>query len=450
VATGIRVKETALRRRRGLPIDDAEVNQIALEHCVQLARNLLAKSNITFTGPNAVSQLCIRQRHLHKKGIMFSTYVFSLVIADVLGIDLLWSSDSDTIVAEDSLSRTADTITADPSIGGASSALVVHNGEETTVTRLAETVYWGELYLTRSLPAATATSDCQSGPSTLFRIAALPSILVPWYLQTIWGKRMVCPTPVQKSYTSVGAQANNLLTFECQIINEDRHLTTNLLRRGWGVVFASDVLTSTDTPTTLARWLRQQIRWARATHIESLLQPAVYPMNHPLLFYSMAKREFGPAIALVAIVCYFLTGQKLIAMSMSDLLVRCAAALTYNVLRNPHRLERRSLKWVVPGMLFYHMPLPAVHVWSMLTLTADGWGTSMRASGERAKKDSVRQAWFETGFFVVWMGVVAGSLARWLSEHVILMEAGWKALFLVSSVALASYTAWRLTIYKTC
>ncbi len=33
-----------------------------------------------------------------------------------------------------------------------------------------------------------------------------------------------------------------------------------------------------------------------------------------------------------------------------------------------------------PDIFFYYVPLPAIHVWSMLTLTADGWGTSMRAS----------------------------------------------------------------------
>ncbi|GJN76552.1 hypothetical protein PLIIFM63780_000036 [Purpureocillium lilacinum] len=423
VAQRVREEQIAIRQRRGQAVDKDEVDRIALEYCAKLARGLIAQADISLSGPDAISQLCIRQRHLHKKGIMFSTYIFSLVIAEELGIEFLWSSDSDTIVAEDSLSRTVDTVAADSAVGGASSALVVHNGQETAVTKLAETVYWGELYLTRSLPAATATSDCQSGPSTLFRLAALPPILVPWYLQTIFGKRM--------------------------IINEDRHLTTNLLQRGWGIVFASDVLTSTDTPTTLARWIRQQVRWARATHIESLLQPRVYPMNHPLLFYSMSKREFGPAIALLAVVYYFFTSRQLIAISGADLLLRCVTAFAYNVLRNPHRLEPRSLKWVVPGMAFYHIPLPAVHVWSMLTLTADGWGTSMRASGERAKKDSVRQAWFETGFFVVWMGVVAGCLARWSSDHLFMIDGAWKSFFFISSVAFASYTAWRLTIYKT-
>lgn len=194
VAEYVRSKELDLRQMLGQDLDESACNDAALEHCIQLVRNLLSQRNITFSGPNAVSQLCIRQRHMHKKGIMFTTYLFGLVIADIIGVEFLWSSDSDTLVFEDSLSRTVDAIAADPTIGGASSGLVVHNGQEGAVTKLAETVYWGELYLTRSLPAATATSDCQSGPSTVFRLAALPPILVPWYMQTILGKRMVSDT----------------------------------------------------------------------------------------------------------------------------------------------------------------------------------------------------------------------------------------------------------------
>lgn len=186
----------ALGKRNGQKVDEAECEQAALAHCIALARTILSQADITFSGPEAISQLCINQRHMHKKGIMFTTFIFALVIADTLGIEFLWSSDSDTLVFRNSLNKTVNAIAADPTIGGASSGLVVHNGDESVVTRLAETVYWGELYLTRSTPAATATSDCQSGPSTVFRLSAMPSILVPWYMQTIFGKRMVCLLPM--------------------------------------------------------------------------------------------------------------------------------------------------------------------------------------------------------------------------------------------------------------
>ncbi|CAG9992226.1 unnamed protein product [Clonostachys byssicola] len=421
IAHRVRNREIAKRERNGEKINYTEIDEIAVRQCIQIARSLISQGNLTFSGPFGTRQLCLRQQHMHKKGIMFTTFIFALVISDIMGIEFLWSSDSDTLVFNDSLSRTVDAIAIDQSIGGASSGLVVHNGQESLVTLLAETVYWGELYLTRSTPAATASSDCQSGPSTIFRLAALPPILLPWYTQTIMGKRM--------------------------IINEDRHLTTNLLKSGWGVVFASDVLTATDTPASLSRWLRQQVRWARATHIESLLQPRVYLKSHPLLFHGMAKREFGPVLAAIAMIYYFFTAKQLIVFSATDLFFRCIVGLVYNVLRNPHRLRTSSLKWVIPGIVFYHVPLPAVHLWSMLTLTADGWGTSMRANSEQAKKDSTWQAWWENGFFVIWMGVVAGSAARWMMTNVMHdLSHSMSMLVFFGSITVAGMLAWKATI----
>ncbi|KAH7324795.1 hypothetical protein B0I35DRAFT_348183 [Stachybotrys elegans] len=418
VAQSVREKVIAMQADSGLPVDEAECDMIALQHCIQLAKAILDQHKISFLG--STRQLCIRQPHMHKKAIMFTSFIFSLVIADILGIEFLWSSDSDTIVMPNSLEHTVDTIAIDPTIGGASSGLIIHNDNESLVTKLASTVYWGELYLTRSTPAPTASSDCQSGPSTVFRLSALPPVLVPWYRQTIFGKRM--------------------------IINEDRHLTTNLLSRGWGVVYASDVLAATDTPTTLARWLKQQVRWGRATHAESLLQPKVYLMSHPLLFWGMAKREVGPIIGLVAVIYYFLTSQQLVKVSVYDLALRVLITAAYNLLRNPHRLS--TLRWVLPGIFFYYIPLPAVHCWSMVTLTADGWGTTMRSSAELVKKeDSVLAAWWETGFFVIWMGIVSGATARFVSSFLAL---DWRheAVTILLSTLLAAFWAWKVTIHK--
>ncbi|KAF5702667.1 glycosyltransferase family 2 [Fusarium globosum] len=350
---------------------------------------------------------------------MFTTFIFSLVIAEMLGIEFMWSSDSDTIVLEDTLERTISTIAGDSTIGGASSGLTVHNGDDTVVTRLAATVYWAELYLTRSTPACTATSDCQSGPCTAFRLSALSSILMPWYMQKVFGKRM--------------------------IVNEDRHLTTNLLVRGWGVVFASDVLTATETPTTVTRWLRQQVRWARATHIESLLIPRVYGMSHPMAFFAAARREFGPLVVAVAVLSYFLTSHKLLYFSYPDLFLRIGITTIYNILRNPDRLRLALCWYVVPGMFFYNIPLPAIHIWSLVTMTADTWGTAMRASTEISKKDSSRKKWFETGFFVVWMGIVGGTVARWLANEFGLYQ-GQTLVSMLCGIWLASFCSWKATI----
>ena len=191
VAEKVRAKTIALQQQYGQQVNETEANKVAMQYCIDLVKSILSQHKVVLGTPSGTKQLCIKQRHMHKKGIMFTTFVFSLVIADILGVEFLWSSDSDTIVFPDSLEGTISPIAADPTAGGASSGLIVHNADETAVTNLAATVYWGELYLTRSTPACTGTSDCQSGPSTAFRLAALPAILVPWYLQTVFGKRMV-------------------------------------------------------------------------------------------------------------------------------------------------------------------------------------------------------------------------------------------------------------------
>lgn len=98
---------------------------------------------------------------------------------------------ADTIVLPDSVEGTINTIAGDPRAGGASSGLIVHNVADTVVTKLASVIYWCELYLTRSMPGSVAVSDCQSGPSAAFRLSAIRPILLPWYNQTVFGKRMV-------------------------------------------------------------------------------------------------------------------------------------------------------------------------------------------------------------------------------------------------------------------
>ncbi|KAH7227029.1 hypothetical protein BKA60DRAFT_557118, partial [Fusarium oxysporum] len=140
-------------------------------------------------------------------------------------------------------------------------------------------------------------------------------------------------------------------------------------------------------------------------------------MSHPMAFFAAARREFGPLVVAVAVLSYFLTSHKLLYFSYPDLFLRIGMTTVYNILRNPDRL-RLALSWyVVPGMFFYNIPLPAIHIWSLVTMTADTWGMAMRASTEIFKKDSSRKKWFETGFFVVWMGIVGGTVSRWLANE---------------------------------
>lgn len=175
--------------------------EATIAHCCQLAREILAEHDFKLGQHGGVTKLCLYQPHLHKKGIMFTSFIFSIVISEILGIEYMWSSDSDTIVLPDSLRCTIDTIAGDPHVGGGSSGLIVHNENDSICTKLGSVVYWSELYMTRSVSTLSGTSDCQSGPSTAFRVSALPAVLYPWYTQTVLGHRMVCLFSCFSSFT---------------------------------------------------------------------------------------------------------------------------------------------------------------------------------------------------------------------------------------------------------
>ena len=388
--------------------------EATIAHCCEIARETLSELDLGEAG--GVTRLCLFQPHLHKKGIMFSAFIFSIVISEMLGIEYMWSSDSDTIVLPDTLQGTIETISGDPLVGGGSAGLILHNENETITTKLGGMIYWSEVYISRSTALASGISDCQSGPSTAFRVSALPAILYPWYTQTVMGHRM--------------------------IVNEDRHLTTNLILRGWTITFASDTLAETDTPTTLSRWLMQQVRWGRAGHIEALQQPQIYILTNPLFLWAAFKREAGPLLGFCSVLYYLITGRSLTYLNWYDVGLRVAYSLLYNFLRNPAKFPGNGWLWIAPGILFYYIPLPAIHVWSLITVFQDGWGTSMRSSSEISKRGKAWKRWKDLGFFIIWMGIVGGTFARIFANM-----AGWKDARLFQAIVLGMIVPSAVSFY---
>lgn len=206
-------------------------------------------------------------------------------------------------------------------------------------------------------------------------------------------------------------------------------------------------MTATETPTTLVRWVRQQVRWGRSGHIESLLHPRVYILSHPFLFLSAVRRELVHLVLFAEGLLYLFTPDRtLLSLNMPDLALRVGGTAAYNFLRNPDRQTPSAMLWMVPGLLFFNVPLPGVQAWSLLTMTADTWGTSMRSGTEIAKRDGLRKRWFESGFFVAWMGAVGAMLAKWAASR-LLLTAGQTLLWELVAAAVCGGWIWKLTIH---
>lgn len=368
-----------------------EAYSYALRTVFEKAVSVLESHKVLTSPTSDLRAICLYQPHKCKKDIMFTNMVFTLALGQANGIEYLWTSDSDTWVYPDTLYQVIGCMSADPLIGGSCSALSIHNGHESVIAQLGAAAYWTELAITRGQTGAVDSVDCQPGPCAAFRLVALEPILIKWYTQT-----------------SIGIKT---------VVNEDRHLTTNLLLNGWKVTFNTSALASTDTPTTLLRWLLQQIRWARATHIETFQYPQVYSIHGPILFVTAMRRFYGPLIIGVFTIRYVLTGYTVHTYSLLDLVGRIILCTAYNYAVNGKNVNK--ITYLITSQIFYQLPLPGIMFWSVLTVLEGGWGTRMRSSGEQRKERwaGLENLWSTTAV-VAWMGFVAAAVARFVCWRV--------------------------------
>lgn len=166
---------------------------VIIERCITLAKQTLVENNIHLMGPDAITRLCVTQPHMHKKGIMFTSFIISFALSELLNIEFVWTSDSDSMVYKNTIKTTIETIHGDDKCAGASTALSIHNRKDSLVTTLGSTVYLNDLHLSRCFSSAVGANDCQSGPCAAFRIKAVKPELLAWYKQRVLGHWMVGP-----------------------------------------------------------------------------------------------------------------------------------------------------------------------------------------------------------------------------------------------------------------
>jgi hyaluronan synthase len=113
-------------------------------------------------------------------------------------------------------------------------------------------------------------------------------------------------------------------------------MTTRLLLQGYRVRYISHAVTATETPVTLRRWLLQQVRWARAVHIECYAHPTMYLNQPPLFFYAALRREIISFVIFTTMVSFFFVGvSPLMRFIPRDYVVKFLLTAVYLKARNP-------------------------------------------------------------------------------------------------------------------
>lgn len=181
--------------------------------------------------------------------------------------------------------------------------------------------------------------------------------------------------------------------------------------------------------------------------MESFHRPSIYLKQSPILFYGALRRELAAFVMPVTVVLYVSSGYLLLrAFSIWDYLHRPIITLIYLSLRNPYRPTIKEWLWSIPANLFYNIPLPAILMWSLVTVLHDAWGTTMRSSKELSSQSSkLRLKIWELGFFVLWMGILGGALGRYVAGIFMLGSSQMALCIFLGAVPVwATFTWWMI------
>lgn len=141
------------------------------------------------------------------------------------------------------------------------------------------------------------------------------------------------------------------------------------------------------------RWLLQQLRWARAAHIERFQYPRAYAIHGPVLFVNALVRHHSSLCVALCAARYAWDGRLGMSLTPADVLLRVALFGAYNAAVHPLRAASVGPAALVLAQLFYQLPLPGIVLWSTLTTLQGGWGTQMRAAGVAPAKGAVGARW---------------------------------------------------------
>ncbi|MGH2906876.1 MAG: glycosyltransferase [Solirubrobacterales bacterium] len=256
--------------------------------------------------------------------------------------------DSDTILDRDAIVRVVRPLKHDKVVAATGDVQLL-NERSNFLTRMIASYYWIGLHLYKAAQSSINSVTCCSGCLAAYRRETLDSIIDAFANQRFLGK--ACTH------------------------SEDRHLTNLCLKDGNSVVFVPDAISITETPDTVRRFVRQQMRWKRGYMRESIFTLTHAWRRKRLLFMQVALWELTePFVTLglrIGVVLMIFTHASVFVFALLPIW------LFVGVVRNV--LLVASVPEKLPGMLgymlFYEVVLYWVNVWALLTVSKSGWLT---------------------------------------------------------------------------
>jgi hyaluronan synthase/N-acetylglucosaminyltransferase len=269
------------------------------------------------------------------------------VLDEVRG-DVIMTTDSDTIIPRDGI-RALVAPFAKPSVGAVTGDVKVTNKHQNLLTRLISYRYWSAFNQERAAQSYFNVVMCCSGPLAAYRRTVVDSVKDAYVSQAFLGH--VC-------------------TF-----GDDRHMTNLILDAGYDVEYVNAATAETQAPTTIGKYLRQQVRWNKSFYREMIWTLKFAHRKHPYMAVDLVLQALLPFMLMFAL------GAMAYQAAVVDIshLGRYAVMLVgIALLRSAYGVYRTRdlgfLLFVAYGFLHVFLLIPT-RLYALATIRRTHWGT---------------------------------------------------------------------------
>jgi len=267
----------------------------------------------------------------------------------IMGYDLYGSVDSDTVCDPDAFALLERRF-VNPDLGAATGYVDVENAKDNLLTRLVDMRYWNAFFVERAAQSFHRCVMCCSGPLALYRAAVVDQVMGQYSTQQFL-----------KRFCTFG---------------DDRHLTNQVLRKGYLVEMDHRAHCKTQVPTTIWGYIKQQIRWNKSFYREMLWTIKALRLHPWYMGYDLLNQFALPFMLVISLLATLVLGVggggwPILVQYVVTVLVLGLARSLYGAFS---RKQPSFVLFMFYGFVYVFVLLP-VRFYALWTLGQTHWGT---------------------------------------------------------------------------
>lgn len=347
--------------------------------------------------------ICISQPHGGKRSVMYTGFTLSSLESRCNNVRVqgVLSTDSDTIIRSTSGQMMLNMLVSNASIGGVAGELKIFNKYESVMSFQSSMRYWYAFNVERAYQSINNYVLCISGPMGMYQLESLDAILEEWRNQTFLGQPCT--------------------------YGDDRHLTNKILGLGKGIVYVPIATAETETPETVYKFYRQQIRWCKSAYRELLWSLRIIDKQSLFMMVDMIYTIMYPYIVMGYLLYVLYLG------SMYELGLYMTILLFFGVIKSLYGAilgSYENLFYYTYGLIYLVIVFPA-KLWALLSLKDTSWGTGLRTTTLQVSYDIIA--------LIIWNATLLCGLSYNIYRTIVETRNDYILMSIVSGVWLVSY-----------